>query len=298
MGKLNFNCGNDPRENLDRGSKRTRNMKIRNTLRDLYYDIFLNFFISLHHLFYYGRWDFFDTILLETTTYCNFRCWFCPNSIYPRGLLKNKKLMPTEVYKKVINELAAMHYYGTIYPFIDGEPLGDKRMPELVRYTREKLPKAKIMINTNGSFLTIPLYEKLLKCGVTRIDISQYAKEMLPNVRKVLDYAKKARKNKSKISYRIFDKGGYLIQNRGGEIKKAKSYEKPRCTYPDNNVVIDYNGDVRICCDDYHSSVKFGNVKNEKVIDIYNKPFYRKIRKELKRRIYRFPVCKKCMGVG
>jgi len=274
---------------------KSSNSKLKHILRNLYYDVYMNFFISLHHLFYYRKWDFFDTILLETTTYCNFRCWFCPNSIYPRGLLENKKLMPTEVYKKVINELADINYYGIIYPFIDGEPLSDERIPELIMYTREKLPKAKIMINTNGALLTIPLYEMLLKCGVSEIAISQYTEKMLPNIKKILDYAKKIKNNK--ITYRVFNKDNFLIQNRGGEIKNAKSYEKPRCTYPDNNVAVDYNGDVRICCDDYHSSVKFGNIKDEKIVDIYEKPFYRKIRKELKKGIYRFPVCKKCMGV-
>ena len=39
----------------------------------------------------YGTADMFDDIDIETTTFCNRRCSYCPNSLFDRGLKENEK---------------------------------------------------------------------------------------------------------------------------------------------------------------------------------------------------------------
>jgi radical SAM protein with 4Fe4S-binding SPASM domain len=54
-------------------------------------------------------------------------------------------------------------------------------------------------------------------------------------------------------------------------------------------------GDVIVCCHDYHNTIKFGNVKKEKLMDIWNKQGYRELRRELRKGIQRYDLCKNCV---
>jgi len=265
--------------------------------KSFYYDSLIRTFYKLKYKSHYGTTDFFNRILLETTTYCNLRCKFCPNSKYPRGLLKNKKLMPLKLFKKIVNELAEIDYNGVICLHFYGEPLTDKRLPNLVKYIREKLPKANIQLNSNGTLLTIPIYKKLFNAGINSMEISQYGDSMPENLKKIFAYLKTKPKKYNKINYRVFnDKLG--LSNRGGEIKLKRLPDRPMCIYPEKEgMIIDYAGNAILCCQDYHSSIKFGNLKNEKLIDIWNKPVYKKLRKELKKQIFKLPICKRCVGL-
>jgi hypothetical protein len=58
--------------------------------------------------------------------------------------------MPVEVYHRIIKQLQALNYTGRISPYLMNESLLDKRLPELIAYTREHCPESWIAINTNG----------------------------------------------------------------------------------------------------------------------------------------------------
>ena len=272
--------------------------KIKKRVKTIYYDNFLYPLYNLKYKFFYNSWDFFDSISLETTTYCNLRCKFCPNSIYERGLLKNKKLMDSNLFKKIINELRSINYRGKIRLHFYGEPLSDSRLPELIKYIRDKCPRNKVIVYTNGFLLTIELYQKLIKIGVNSFFITQYGTTKIPNIEKLMTYLKTRPKYENKITYRTLgvDLG---LSNRGGEIKVKNTvdYERPTCLYPSTSLHIDYLGNLVLCSNDYHSTIIFGNLKKEKLLDIWNKPNYKKLRNELKHYIFKLPICKKCVGL-
>lgn len=263
-------------------------------LKLFYYNNLLRLPYKIKYKIKYGDFDFFNNITIETTTYCNLRCEFCPNSKNVRGLLKNKKLIEINLFQKIVNELAEINFKGGVGLFFYGEPLTDKRLPELIAYLRKKIPNSKIGLNSNGTLLTIPLYKKLINAGVSIIHISQYTPKILPNMKEIFEYLKSCPKNENKITYRNFGKDSVLF-NRGGEIDAKNISETPICANPENPLTIDYEGNVILCCNDYHSSIKFGNLKKEKLIDIWNKPLYKKIRQELEKGIYSLPICKKCV---
>lgn len=270
--------------------------RFKKRFKNIYYDLLLNLY-SLKHKFFYGRFDFFEVISLETTTYCNLQCSFCPNSKYERGLKKNEKLMDEKLFKKIINELNKIGYRGKVELYSYGEPLTDKRLSKLVNYTKYKLPKAYIEINSNGFLLTLKVYHKLIKNGLNRINITQYGGVMPPNTKKVLKYLKEHPNEKNIIKYRI--QNTCELSNRGGEIElnKSPNYERPICGYPNSAQTIDYNGNWVLCCNDYHSSIKFGNLRKESLIEVWNKSYFKKLRRELKKKVYKLSICKKCVGL-
>lgn len=246
---------------------------------------------------YYGKKDVFSSVNIETTTHCNLRCPFCPNSKHDRGLKKNEKRLPEKLFKKIIDELAEINFRGLISPFSWGEPLTDERLPELLKYARKKLPHANICVNSNGVLLTIPVYKKWIETGIDSFAVSQYSKNMLPNIKELLDYLKKHPEVPNKIDYRVFTED-LATSNRGGEVEVKKIADRPLCTYPGHyDLVIDYDGNVVLCCVDYHSQHKFGNVKKEKIMEIWGKPEFKKLRAELLKGNYRLPICRKCVGL-
>ena len=50
---------------------------------------------------------------IETTTHCNRRCSYCPNSVFERGSKENTQLIDTALFRKIIDDLAEMGYKGS-----------------------------------------------------------------------------------------------------------------------------------------------------------------------------------------
>mgnify|MGYP003648740068 FL=1 len=87
----------------------------------------------------------FKYIQIETTTFCNASCWFCPNHLVP------KEHMDIDLIYKIINDTRNRGI--TYRPFGLGEPLVDTRMPEICRYIKQD-PTAIVEIHSNGEPMT------------------------------------------------------------------------------------------------------------------------------------------------
>jgi radical SAM protein with 4Fe4S-binding SPASM domain len=248
---------------------------------------------NLNNLLKYGTEDIFNQVDIETITCCNRRCLYCPNSIYENGLIKNKKLLSTKLFHRIIKELAEIKYKGIINLNFYGEPLLDKRIISLVKYAKNKLPCCYIIIYTNGDFLTLSYYKKLVLAGVDEFRITQHSKKEDPEIIKILEYTKIRPEDNIKISYQKLK----FTNNRGGLIESGKPIKLEECHLFNPHVVINYKGEVILCCQDYFSSVKFGSIKDEKLLDIWKKPEYQRIRKEIRKGKPSLEICKKCLGI-
>ncbi|MDP1729379.1 MAG: SPASM domain-containing protein [archaeon] len=254
------------------------------------------FYMKLKYLIFYQRLDFFNNINIEINTDCARRCSYCPNSIYERGLIKNRKRMKEEIYKKIIDELAELNFRGVISPTHYGEPLLDNRIFKFMKYAKKKLPNATFLIFSNGDCLTIENYNRLIESGVTHLVLTQHEGVKSNNISKLFEYLDKNSSKKIDISFNTFDKNTPLF-NRGGLVHPKQILYNPVCLYANNSVVIDVDGNVILCCNDYLSTIKFGNVKKEKLIDIWKSKRYTDIRKDLLKKIFSYPICKKCVGL-
>ena len=76
------------------------------------------------------------------------------SSAHPGSSRSRKSFMPVEIYHRIINQLQAINYAGRISPYLMNESLLDKRLPELLAYTRAHCPESWIAINTNGDALS------------------------------------------------------------------------------------------------------------------------------------------------
>lgn len=64
---------------------------------------------------------------------------------------------------------------------------------------------------------------------------------------------------------------------------------------PERTIYIDYEGNVLFCCRQWARRGKsFGNIEDEKILDIWNKDEYKKLREEVRKGIRRLDICKNC----
>jgi radical SAM protein with 4Fe4S-binding SPASM domain len=222
------------------------------------------------------------------------------------------------VFKKIIDELAEIKYKDILAPHFYGEPLLDKRLLNFITYAHQKLPRATIKIVSNGDFMSVEKYLALVKAGVRKFIVTQHSPEMSTNMIKLLTFFGKNPKNipqknflkryedigektvEVSFDYQILD----LFYNRGGLIKleDVEGYGEldvnplPICFYHSNPLVITYNGDIPLCCQDYNSEVVFGNVKEQSLMEIWKSPRFTAMRKKLSKRQYDLPMCKTCVG--
>lgn len=266
-------------------------------------------YLKLRNRFKYGSSDFFSTVDFETITTCNRRCSYCPNSIYERGLAKNKKLMNENIFKKIVKELAEINFSGQIRPVFYGEPILDDRLESWIAYLKENLPRSEIVVFTNGDFLTFDLYKKFTTAGADFFVISNHDGGNMPNTHRIfLDNFKKINYSGEgyvgEAAYSLDGKNIAIVYrnpskmnlyNRGGLMKKINNLKfKPICRLPSENLTIDWQGNVILCCNDYLSSIKLGNLREKTILQTWSNPVFSKIRKDLKKGILNLEICKTC----
>lgn len=133
--------------------------------------------------------------------------------------------MDTNVYTKIIDELSEINYNGRVYPHFYGEPLLDKRLPQLIEYTRKKLPLATIVVYSNGDYLTKELFNRLIASGVDGFVITQHDAGMPKTMKQLFNQLTK--QQKKKICYQVFtEKTPPIYSWRFGPIKKYQKIEK------------------------------------------------------------------------
>ena len=238
-------------------------------------------------------WRLVNKISVETITACNLRCPYCPNSLYDRGLIKNTQKMRQELFRKIIDELAELGWCGELLPHSYGEPLLDDRLIEFIRYARSKISGLIINLTTNGELLDVAMYKELIDAGVNVFTVTQHLPEPSEGVMKVLEYREKYGAGNITFSYdKIHD-----IANRAGLVPVKNTSREVVCSrtrWPFYTFGIDYAGNVLICCHDYLHEVDVGNVNENKLIEIWNSPGYRKIRGDIAIGKFSLSICKRC----
>jgi len=236
-------------------------------------------------LFYQRKKGLFTSTNIETYGYCNRKCDFCFNS----DRFSNREVgrMDENIWRKIVDELASVNFAGRISPHFYGEPLLDKRLPDLIAYARKKCPFSYIKFGSNGDMLTEQLLLKLIKSGLDRISVTNYDESPKDSLIKL------SKKYSKFVSYRSYK--DINLANRGGTIfdRENKKSDMP-CSRPSEQLVINWKGDVLLCCNDYYGKHVFGNVKDESLLDIWKNESFKKIRKKLQINREKLNICNNC----
>jgi radical SAM protein with 4Fe4S-binding SPASM domain len=234
--------------------------------------------------------DRFTEVEVETNTGCNRKCRICPRHKHER----EEGLMSEALYARLLDQLASIGFAGRLSPVFYNEPLLDPRLTALMRAAKERLPGSLIVIFTNGSLLTREKIEELVAAGVDTLLVSQYSGNLRADARPFAEAtAGLPRRLRRHIRYRVLGDDDPLSTS-GGLVPVAQPVTRSRCMQASLAAVVDYKGDVLLCCNDYTGAHTFGNIEQEHLVDIWNKPHFVELRRQLRHGDFQLEICKRC----
>ncbi|RAX51419.1 hypothetical protein CCY99_09055 [Helicobacter sp. 16-1353] len=113
--------------------------------------------------------NFVCIINLETNSYCNRTCHYCPLATFKR---KENHNIDNEIFLKILSELESIDYNSTICLNLYNEPLSDKDLFERISMIKKRLPKCFLRFNSNGDFIDISTLQKLESSGLDSLNIT------------------------------------------------------------------------------------------------------------------------------
>ncbi len=132
--------------------------------------------------------EFPRVLQIQTTTGCNADCIFCPygatHGTQPHGR------MSADLFGRILDE-AARHDVRRISPYLMNEPLLDPDIAARIREINRRVPQARVVLTTNGHYLTRERAEDLLDLreglheltvSVQGVDPEAYARTMRGNM--------------------------------------------------------------------------------------------------------------------
>ena len=222
-------------------------------------------------------------IELSLIDVCNRSCSFCPKadeSIAPDTYMKMNRTLVDKLY----NDLKKIKYKGSIALCGYGEPLLHKD----IEYITDKLSKvANVEIVTNGDVLSSKMLKKLFDANAGRCLISMYdGPEQIEKFKRIIKNSK-VPEDFVILRDRWYDDTqnfGVKLTNRTGTVKIGNQLDTSVhsvCYYPSYQFLIDWNGDIFLCPQDWQRKRAMGNIMQESIFEIWKGNAITKFRRNL-----------------
>lgn len=247
-------------------------------------------------LFYSGRPRIYRiiSVVIEPVFGCNLRCKTCWGTLPLEGLRPH--LMPWDLYRKVIDQIPG--YVETVTFSLLGEPLLHPQLPEMIDYAADSGKRP--ILFTNGTLLKD---ERLAAIAQTKLAVLNVSVEVdqaegrrvrgidQAQIRENVRAFAEATNGKVQVKLsltahegnvtkvgQVADDWGELIT--GMKVSPMISFNgtmQPRlCMEPwRGNINVFTNGVVSPCCVDCWSSLKIGNVNEQRLEEILHGQAYR-----------------------
>lgn len=239
-------------------------------------------------------------IELSLIDVCNRSCSFCPKSddkVAPDTYQKMSK----KLIDKLHNDLKTMNYKGSLALCGYGEPLLHKDIEYIVSKLSEV---ADIEIVTNGDPLNNKMITKLYNANAARLLISLYDGpeqiDLFKSMIKQADVPEDFVILRDRW-YTQTENFGVKLTNRAGTINTGNQIANDvhtTCYYPSYQFLIDWNGDVFLCPQDWQRRQTMGNMMQEELFDIWTSKIMKKYRIDLLKGKRCNNPCKTCNAQG
>lgn len=239
-------------------------------------------------------------IELSLIDVCNRTCSFCPKSepaIAPDTYQKMSRIL----IDKLASELELIGYDGSIVLCGYGEPLLHK---DLLYITKQLSQVSTVEIVTNGDVLTSEYLTKLYKSNVSKVLISMYdGPEQIPIFNEMI-HSSGVPKSFTILRDRWYDENkdfGVKLTNRTGTVNignQVKNDTYTVCYYPSYQFLIDWNGDIFLCPQDWQRRITMGNMMQESLFNIWTGNIITKYRKNLLNGNRKLSPCDSCNANG
>ena len=267
---------------------------------------------------------------IETTTYCNWKCEYCPSSQIKRP----KTVMPMWLFNSIIDSIQnldnvthiTLHYYNE--PTLD--PLFLDRIKKIAK------TKLKVMLFTNGSGLNnekleiLKSYDVISKIYFTLPSVNPIDFERMTGTKdqfgRTIDIIQRAQRkgfdvnlsvqgptNEKKINRQNILKkihctpdhiAGWLTYDRAGILKGNKYFKNTNitsnylfgCPHIINRLYIDVDGNFILCDQDFYKKTLYANIRDADINTILKSPKIVNYRKQIfgGEKANQSIICRKC----
>ena len=212
---------------------------------------------------------------------CNRSCSFCPKSD-DKVAPNTHQVMDEVLINKLYEDLSQINYQGAFCFCGYGEPMLHKKV---LHYANILGQLGGVEIITNGDTLNEKQMVQIYESRATRLLISLYDgehqvqkfKKMIKNSGIPNDFViLRDRWYSDKVDF------GVKLTNRVGTIDIGNQNETDKnrkCFYTSYQVLIDWNGDIFLCPQDWQRRVTMGNIMQRGFFDIWNGKILNKFRK-------------------
>jgi MoaA/NifB/PqqE/SkfB family radical SAM enzyme len=262
---------------------------------------------------------------VELTEGCNRICSFCGiNAI--RDKPGNYKYMTEDLAAKVAQDIVDLNPNARIEFAMHGEPLQNPSHVRIFGIFRALLPKAQLMLTTNGKVLMKKMQERLdriFDAGIDFVLMDTYYPERdalraeaatLQNIT-VRDFYDDLVKEgwspygNHRGKYRRFvclmddigardgEHSSRKLHNHSGSVPGMAVPSEPlkkTCTKPFREMSVTWNGEVRLCCEDWVGDYVAGTAAKTSLRDIWYGEAMEAARAHLQNKDRSFGACKVC----
>lgn len=196
--------------------------------------------------------------LLETQSYCNLRCPNCLRNTEPaRSRFRDgrpiREKMPTGKVLDIINQAAELGYRGTIQFQYYSEPAYEPRLTSFVKHAKKRGMITEIA--TNGTLLTDALCRQLdgvIDKVVIGVANSRPREYWLAKFHKTM-----------KVSIFTNRQGVWAVTHFSPQKRRLRAMIRENinapCHIPRKYLIIQYDGEMSLCCDDLSHAWNLGN---------------------------------------
>ncbi len=256
--------------------------------------------------------NYITKIEIETSTYCNYKCEFCPVRYNKRA----RKNIDINLFHEILRQAKDYKYikYVTLHAY--NEPTVDKRFYDYADAIQRF--NLKLELYTNGSGITKDMIEYLSKyislhsviINFPSIDQSTYEQmtgsatyeKVVSAIDTMMEAGIKLRlsvqgydqdmqdiefemihrrwPNIITVPHISFDRTGTLINQYAQNVMVHDQYLQG-CRFVLEMVNVSVDGDMYLCCNDYRQSLKYGNLKNSDIKSILENEIASETRKKI-----------------
>lgn len=243
----------------------------------------------LANLIKYGDPYFPASMNIETSEFCNRHCWYCPNVKQSN----RHGVITDEVFDCALRRLREIQWTGPVAYHYLNEPLLNPKLLAQIKATVGALPGCCPTLIANGDHLTVRRMEDLVAAGIGRVMYSRHE----PFTEEWDRRFEEIRQRWSGL-VQLTQVGKTVPVFTNAQLSHSGIAWQGKCYAPTLCFSFRINGDVSLCGYDFNREVVMGNVANDSIMEIWSRPDFVRMRKDLRNGKQVHPICNGCSGIN